>query len=407
MIEVTIKGFQSIEEVSFSIDGFTALVGRSNIGKSAIVRAIHSALTNATGTDFVRHGSRCSRRIRGTKKCRCQSTVHLQSEGLDLLWEKGDEVSQYTFNGAVYNKMDRGVPDFLLKEFSLVKVGERKVLIQVAEQSDPIFLLNQSGNVVADILSDVAKLDDINVAMTLVEKDRREANSTLKVREKDILGLRTELLQFENLDPAVERTKAVSAALQEIHVQSKRADQLDQFYSRLQTLAGAVRSLRQVDGIVEPDGSSLELAGKNFQDLLRFEQSLQEKTASVDFLSPVEEISAPDDSPLVSGNQLLTKLEEWLAKIAEFKALHQKWKPVDEVKVPSEEYPVQVTQSLLQLSSYSDQLESLTSSVEKLELELGGVDEKELTILSEWTELGICPTCSQSVTPDHQPHLDA
>ena len=33
MIEVEVRNFQSIEHISLKVEGFTALVGRSNIGK--------------------------------------------------------------------------------------------------------------------------------------------------------------------------------------------------------------------------------------------------------------------------------------------------------------------------------------------------------------------------------------
>ena len=95
MIEVEIQNFQSIDKVAFKIEGFTVLVGRSNIGKSALIRAIHCALTGASGTDFVRHGLDCERRIKGNKKCKCKSTVLFKTPSLHLIWEKGDADNQY------------------------------------------------------------------------------------------------------------------------------------------------------------------------------------------------------------------------------------------------------------------------------------------------------------------------
>ena len=45
MLDVEIRNFQSIDHVHLRVEGFTALVGRSNIGKSAVVRAVKAALT--------------------------------------------------------------------------------------------------------------------------------------------------------------------------------------------------------------------------------------------------------------------------------------------------------------------------------------------------------------------------
>src|SRR5277367_3768831 len=154
--EVEVTNFQSIEHAKFVIEGYTALVGRSNIGKSAIVRAVKAALTGASGTSFVRHGPNCARRLKDAKKCQCKATVRIKREGFDLLWEKGDSDNRYTFNGQVNDSVGQGTPTFLQAGFAPIKIGDDKELLQVADQFDPIFLLNKTGGAVADVLSDVA-----------------------------------------------------------------------------------------------------------------------------------------------------------------------------------------------------------------------------------------------------------
>mgnify|MGYP001228451488 CR=1 FL=1 len=114
MIEVEVRDFQSIEHATIKIDGFTALVGRSNIGKSAFVRAVQACVTGAPVGAYVRHNALCPRKTRKAKECRCQCSVHIRAEQFDLLWEKGDFINRYTFNGTVYDKANQGTPDFLL-----------------------------------------------------------------------------------------------------------------------------------------------------------------------------------------------------------------------------------------------------------------------------------------------------
>lgn len=444
MLDVTIKGFQSIDEVSLTIEGFTALVGRSNIGKSAVVRAVRAALTNALGTDFVRHGSFCSRRIRGTKKCKCSCSVHLKSDDFDLLWEKGDEVNQYTYNGQVYSRSDRGVPDFL-QEFSLVKVGSDKKLIQVADQSEPIFLLNQSGTAVADVLADVAKLDDINVAMADVEKDRREAVSTLKVRERDLLELQTSLLPYEGLDEPVRRSREVSQFFESVQEVFKKKDQVDQFHAKLHELGQGIRALQPVEVVEVPDVEPVGAFEKGFSALLRYEADLDLKTSEVGYLEPVEALAVPDESPLEEDSLRLSQLEGWLTDISAFREIFSRWKEVETAPDPSEitltgiesllqlesmttthtvleaavdelsgvelisdlDHPVQDVEGLIKVSSLVTTHDSLESALGTLQTTLSEVEAQEQTLLQEWVTLGVCPTCSQSVSDSHQIHFDA
>lgn len=444
MLSVTVKGFQSIEEVSFSIDGFTALVGRSNIGKSAVVRAVHAALTNALGTDFVRHGEMCARRTRGTKKCRCKASVHLQQEGLDLLWEKGDEVNQYTYNGSVFTRVDRGIPDFLAKDFSLTKVGDRKQLIQVAEQFDPIFLLTQSGTVVADVLSDVAKLDDINLAMAEVEKDRREAASTLKVRERDVQQLQARLTQYEGLDEPVALARLVGEKYQAVEALSREHARLEQFCSKLREVGDSLRNLQGVGDINLPDEEPLEASERVFSTLVGYQEALDEKMASVGVLEPVEGLPLPDPEPLETKASVLAQVFEWSTRVDALKGPLLAWREVEKVKDPEDDnlqgVPILVqllswcslvqagsgaveelelvglmpelkddlaegTEKLLQLATFSDQHDTMAALLETLTQDHAEAENLDLDIREEWSALGVCPTCSQSLAEGHTLHV--
>lgn len=442
MLDVTIKGFQSIEEVSLTIDGFAALVGRSNIGKSAIVRAVQSALTNALGTDFVRHGEFCSRRIRGTKKCKCQCSVHLKTTGFDLLWEKGDEVNQYTFNGEVYSKVDRGIPDFL-KDFSLVKVGDKKQLVQVAEQSEPIFLLNQPGTVVADVLADVAKLDEINLAMADAEKDRKEAASTLKVRERDVVELTMTLQFYDGLDDPVQRVKVVSQDFTAIEGLVRQKDRLDGFYERLRDLGTGVRFLQPVEAVEIPDVEPIGASEKGFSVLLGYETSLAYQSREVTNLEGVEDVPEPDVSPLETAGETILQFTGWLRKASELKMDLSVLKDIeatadmadppeveslvrlssfegeyqtlmlgiDELEsielTPDPEETVHGVSGLVSITEFSERYDSLTASVGTLETTLSELEVQEKDLLAECRALGVCPTCSQTITEDHYLHLDA
>lgn len=441
MLDVTIKSFQSIDEVHLVVDGFTALVGRSNIGKSAVVRAVQSALTNALGTDFVRHGEYCSRRTRGTKKCRCSCSVHLKAEGFDLLWEKGDEVNQYTYNGQVYSRVDRGLPDFLTKDFAPVKVGDKKQVIQVAEQFEPIFLLGQSGTVVADVLSDVAKLDDINAAMSEVERDRREAVSTLKVRERDVQELRVSLAAYDGLDSQVARVRAASELWALVRKAAEQAEALDRFHARLQEVAQVIRAIQPVDAVEVPDSAPLEAFLRAFQGLLGYEVALAEKEAAVTALEPVEPLPDFDTSGLVDSALLLGRIQDWMGQIDDFKSRLADWKLLEQMpdladspqavldaflvvddlarqyhaaEASTEELSWVLTtpdlpdvpdpSGLTTLTTLSQQYTAAVSDLDALEKSMAVVDSEEAAVGEEWSVLGVCPTCSQPVASGHPIH---
>lgn len=396
MVEVTIRGFQAVEDVALVVEGFTALVGRSNIGKSAIVRAIKCALTNASGTDFVRHGARCSRRIRGTKKCRCQCSVWIRTSGLDLLWEKGDEINQYTINGQIYNKPDRGTPSFLQADFSPVKVGDEKLLLQVADQFDPIFLLNKSGTVVADVLSDVAMLDDINAATSLAEKDRREAVSTSKVREKDLIATRDRLEFYATLDEPLARVSGVEKQYRSLQDSTKEVQNLSDLCLRLQALASVVRGLKPVESVTIPEVDSVVAEMEGLTRLVGFEVAFSNRLVLVQSLDGVDLIEVPAVNLLEDSGRSLIDLENWVTVAQDFKARVVKWKAVEAVVEPSFDL-AQAAQDLTSLWRMATQHDGLATEVTDLESSLEDIEKSETQVMSEWEVLGVCPTCSQSL----------
>ena len=80
-VKVRIRNYQSLEDVEFEVAGFTCISGPTNIGKSAIVRAISGALLNAPAIKAVR---------KGKKFC----TVELDGGDWSLKWEKSKTVSR-------------------------------------------------------------------------------------------------------------------------------------------------------------------------------------------------------------------------------------------------------------------------------------------------------------------------
>jgi hypothetical protein len=336
MIEVEIQGFQSISKVSLRLDGFTALGGRSNLGKSAIVRALKSALTGASGTSFVRHASDCERLVKGVKKCRCQSSVRVKLPELTFLWEKGDYVNQYTvWKGSdepvVYSKVDRGTPEFLLPQFAAVKVGEKQEMIQVSDQWNPIFLLNQGGNTVADVLSDVAQLNQINVAMGLVGKDRKNVLSTRKVREKDVLECARQLERYEGLDKVVKRASSIEQRYEAIEGAQNRLAKLEAYLATSGNLSSTIDRLEAAVSPSVPRVENLKEVSSRAVKLGLYFKQVAAKAAIVRRYKGVGDVSVPEVEVLRGSLTSAVKTDGWLDRLKQIKLVMGRVKGVDKL----------------------------------------------------------------------------
>jgi len=401
VVDVEVRNFQSIERASFQIDGFTVVVGRSNIGKSALVRAVKAALTGASAASFVRHGPACLRRTKQAKTCKCHTSVHLRAEGFDLLWEKGDAINRYTFNGTVYDKAERGTPTFLNPEFGSVQVGTVGQLLQVADQFTPIFLLDQSGGTVADVLSDVARLDRINAAMRLSEKDRKDKVATRKVREKDVQGLEARLQSYAGLDDVIADVRGLDDKKVALEAREKAVQNIDEFMAGLSAFAGSIRDLTRASELVVPATTGLDQTIDRLDTLHDLTARLSEKAGAVQTLRGVEDIQVPSLQACQDTNKRLSTLSGWVDKAVELKGWIVPWKAVeDSPDLPLADLKAVYSQHGI-VDGFVRDYEELTSAVTTLETSLAEVVDEVKKLDEEQRELGVCPTCIRPISECH------
>lgn len=334
MVEIEVRGFQSIEQVHLKVDRFTTLVGRTNIGKSAIVRAVRSALTNALGTSFVRHGATCLRRTKGRKTCKCEAYVHIHSEGFDLIWRKGDDVNAYEFNGKSMTVPGRGFPEFLSPQFAPVKMGENQKILQVSDQFFPLFLLDEGGATVANILSDVARLDAINVAMKMAEKDRKDAAALRKVRDKDVETIKVRLQAYAGLDDTLADAEDVSLGYTHLLRKEQVCGTVTTLCTRLSTLQGDLAALDGVQQVVVPDVAPLSAAASTCSRVGRMCDRLAEYVRAYKALEGSASIVVPDIAPVRSAQTRLGLASRFAAQHADRSAFVSALDGIDTVAVP-------------------------------------------------------------------------
>lgn len=393
MVTIEVQNFQSIEHVTFKVDGFTALVGRSNIGKSALIRAVKAALTGAPVSAFVRHQKACLRKTKGAKTCKCFVSVRIQATDYDLLWEKGDAVNRYTFNGQVYDKAEKGTPDFLAPAFSPVKVGDQPMLLQVADQFSSIFLLDQTGGTVADVLSDVARLDRINTATRFCERDRKEASATRKVREKDVVDLETKLAGFAGLDAAVGQARATERMLAEIERKDAEVTKICQFITTGTALAQRVRVLEAGVATPVPDATALRAQDERARKLAVWCGGYEAATEAVERLTPVNAVITPAGEPLVAKLAELERLSGWHRRLVGFRDYFNATKPVQ--ALPPLEPPAfkEKLAELERVAGWVRRLAALEATVEDLQRKYDEATTEAEKAHAEVEGLGVCPTC--------------
>lgn len=426
MIAVEIESFQSIESIKFTIDGFTAVVGGSDLGKSAIVRALKCALTGAAGTDFVRHGPVCERRLKNTKKCRCKASVRISTPTFSFKWEKGDSVNKYTVYhpdrpDEVFDRVGQGAPDFLLPHFNPIKIGDSQALIQVADQfrvggvGGPIFLLDVTGNAIAEVISDVARLDALNEAMKLVQRDRKEATSTRTVRERDLQQLQAELADYDGLDAVLARVRDVETKQDEVTKARAHCEKVTGLVTTFDTIADVIRALHKLLQHKLPDEETLRAKQTRFFEVDKLLTEVLQRTPAVKRLTGIDKIKIPDGTT-EKVTAAFEQLQQHDTKLQQFETLQRQEQAVQQEIAQGEKAAsltlsdfTTVSEALAQFDTvrtFADRNGALIDEIAGLEEATAEAEREEAQALLELKELGLCPTCSGPIGAETHLHFD-
>lgn len=415
MIGVEIRNFQAIDDLTLKVEGFTALVGRSNIGKSSIVRALRCALSGSSGSDFVRHDARlCPRIVDGAKTCKCFASVKLTfGPGQAVLWEKGGRgMNRYTVwrDGveSVYDRVGQNVdlPEFLDSQFAPVKLGASASLLQVSSQFEAPFLLDLSGPAVAGILSDVGQLDEINQALAAVAKDRRADVATRKVRETDLATLTERLAAYVGLDDHLLRIRTIQeqgCAVEKVEVRRKLVDRL------IQEVTEAAQVLRRVSVVADqkpPDVRPLRELSERVHKARDLDASLRERGALIEKLERLTAAPVPVGLERVQKvASALATVGRWLSKLAEHRDVYVKGAHLQSLTLPEAPALGLLARRLSETGRLASKLEALEHDIAQAERELAESSKEATAVLSEFAKLGVCPTCHRGIAPEHVAHV--
>lgn len=219
------RDFQSIRDASLDVSGLTVVTGTNNSGKTAMVRAFRGVFANARGTSFVRHGTNFS-----------SVTVSFHG-GPWVTWEKGSpSINRYKLDGLTLENVSHGPPEEVrAMGVRSVTLGDREVWPQIALQmSGPIFLLDAPGSVMAEAVSDVERVAQLNAALRACESERKEEASTLKIRSKDLAQVRSRLgkmSSFPKVREDFETVESSHASLVEMYGRLEKLLQLRTKYA--------------------------------------------------------------------------------------------------------------------------------------------------------------------------------
>lgn len=410
VLKVEIENIQAVKHASIEIEGFTAVVGRSNSGKSSIIRGIHAALTNKSPKTIFRTGTK-------------QSRVKLEDESknISIEWKKGEKINAYHIDGKEFTKVGKEVPKEIEDHgFKEIRVNEEALEVQFARQHEYIFLLNRSGGFVADFISKITKADVLTGAVKDCESDIRKCSDSIKSATKEKETLDEQIQKFGSLNKLesdlletsseIERSVELDKEVSFIEASCLERDSTKNSLKKLENIPNTPKMEFDVDSIFQIDAQIIE------------RDQLKTELKSLSNIPAIPECSFD----LVA----LQNIESWSEERDSQKGRYTALKSVESVAIPVADFPTEdlllIEQAyqakkatvpdlpdLPEVESLNDRiyqvssLNSFASEYEVIEKELFGVrddiSENEeqiqefLALKAEMqNQLGGCPTCGRS-----------
>lgn len=286
---VELKNFQSHKhtKIDFS-QGVNAIVGLSDTGKTAILRAINWAFTNRpAGDEFLSHwGGVTSVRIDLIDGV---AVERIKGPG-DNSYILHTEVGTPKEHVQIFRAFGQAVPDEIQKVFHLNAIN-------IQDQMAGPFLLGSSPGEVAQTLNEAVDLQDIDSAVSNIRKHKMEVERKLKeenARADDIQESLNSLSYIDGMEADVVYAEEIEKSLATCQRESRELEtslsvirRLDEKNIKLSKLMEAKPDLEQclkdLDQIEKTKNEEMELF-----DLITGIQKHEQKISELEPLIPLE-----------------------------------------------------------------------------------------------------------------------
>lgn len=179
--ELGLKNYQSHKDTVLKFDkGVNIIIGESDVGKTAIIRALRWLVWNRPGGDSFRSTWGGDTVVKAT----FEDTVVARKKG---------GTNEYLVNDISYSDFGANVPEDIVKILNIDEVN-------LQQQLDQPFLLSETPGQIATYFNKIAGIDLIDRGMKNVQKEIRDVTKVLEIRRKDLKEKKQQLIQYEDIE---------------------------------------------------------------------------------------------------------------------------------------------------------------------------------------------------------------
>lgn len=219
-----IKNYQSHKYTTIEFDkGVNIIVGKSDVGKSVIIRAIDKLRTDRPlGTTFITHGN---------------SDYSISMNFYDNVPEikriKNNKENIYQFDNEKLKAINKEVPSEIQQFLNLFDIN-------IQRQGDTHFLISNTSGEVAKYLNKIVNIAQIDKSLTCIESLRRETTKEIDNINLNITNIKNKLEEYKYIPKAEEKFNKLQNKIQDIENIKNFYNILDGLFNKIQDIENKI-----------------------------------------------------------------------------------------------------------------------------------------------------------------------
>lgn len=326
--KIILENFQSHKYSEIELDPYlNVIVGPSDQGKSAIIRALKWALFNEPAGDFfIREGeNECSVTVIFSDDIKVKRFRSRSKNAYYLYDASGEEIA---FEG-----FGTSVPQEVRDMISIRKVeldSNVSNLINISEQLEGPFLLSEKNSTKANSIGRIVGVHIVDDALKDTLKDIRNLKAKRKNHKNVLEGLQENLRKYDYLDNLIERLGKLKDIKQDIHDKENRLDRLSKLFINLNEIKKDIistnKDLKELSNIYK----IVEIEDRLKKDIQHFNYMGHKLTTLTNIKSQIK-----DDNELLyclseldEAGEVSRRIEALYIKLNKLDTLNVKYKDV-------------------------------------------------------------------------------
>ncbi|MCG0276065.1 MAG: AAA family ATPase [Thermosediminibacteraceae bacterium] len=311
--KLKITNFQSHRDTEIIFDeGLTVILGATDQGKSAIIRALKWVLYNEPrGTDFISVGSNM-----------CRVSLEMD-DGTIITRERTHNRNRYILEKdgkkQIFEGFGNTVPLEIIKAHGIPKIyldNDSNCAVNLAEQLDGPFLLSENASIRAKVLGRLIGIHIIDAAQRLTMKDLSDAEQRSKSIKNELEEIKVKLKEYEDLPLLEQKIHSLQQILQKLKDKNLLYKKLTNIKNLLESCNEEIKTLKAILKKLE-SVSEIEVILGKIEYALKLKILLSECRSKLKVIekemykekTKIEKTSKLEEA-LFSHNQALVLLEE-------------------------------------------------------------------------------------------------